>query len=370
MSTQYTVAVVGGGAMGSAAAWQLAHRGHDVTVFDRFRRGHHHGSSHGAARIFRLAYPTVEWTNYARESLDLWRELQESSGEELLSHVGGIDHGDPSAIDELTESLRLAEVPHERLSPEQASSRWPGMQFDRAVLFHPAAGRLDAEATVACLLARAEELGAEVLEDNAVRHIEQFDDHAIIHPDEGAARRVDRVVVTAGAWAPSLLGQLLDEPPPMTVTMEQPAFFTPRVEAAWPTFLHYADGTPKVAALSDPVCSYGLPNPDGRVKIGEHHTGQVVDPDNRPATHDPERLDRLRSYVGQWFPGLDVSTAEAETCLYTTTPATDFVLDRVGSVVVGAGFSGHGFKFVPWIGQQLARLVEGHRTAPRFHLSR
>ena len=67
-------------------------------------------------------------------------------------------------------------------------------------------------------------------------------------------------------------------------------------------------------------------------------------------------------------PLLDPTPVRSETCLYTMTPDEDFVLDRVGNVVVGAGFSGHGFKFGPLIGEVLADLALGRE--PRIPLER
>jgi sarcosine oxidase len=64
-------------------------------------------------------------------------------------------------------------------------------------------------------------------------------------------------------------------------------------------------------------------------------------------------------YVEEWFPGLRPEPEAAETCLYTTTPTEDFVVDRAGPLVVAAGFSGHGFKFTPLIGRFLADLAAG-----------
>lgn len=355
--------------MGAAAAWQLARRGHDVTVFEQFDRLHDRGSSHGTARVFRLGYPDADWVRFATEALALWRDLQEESGRELLAHVGAIDHGEPQHVGAIADALGAAGITHERLTPDEAGVRWVGMRFDRGVVFHPDGGRANAEATVAALLDTAERRGAEVRVHTPVEYLEIGDDHVVVHAATGA-HRADRVVVTAGAWAGSLLHGVVDLPA-LTVTQEQPAHFTPTSDARWPAFLHYAPGPSKVNDLDDPVRSYGVPTPEGMVKIGEHHTGQETDPDTRSWVADPARHERLKAYVAEWFPGLDVASAAPETCLYTTTRTTDFVLDRVGPIVVGAGFSGHGFKFVPRVGAVLADLVEGRPTPQsRFRLAR
>ena len=101
---------------------------------------------------------------------------------------------------------------------------------------------------------------------------------------------------------------------------------------------------------------YGLFTPGIGVKVGEHGTGDVVDPDDRPPA-DEARLRRLSSYIGRWLPGADPSPTRVDTCLYTTTPDERFVLRRFGRVVVCSACSGHGFKFVPAIGERVAELT-------------
>ncbi|MEZ5213330.1 MAG: FAD-dependent oxidoreductase [Microbacterium sp.] len=106
------------------------------------------------------------------------------------------------------------------------------------------------------------------------------------------------------------------------------------------------------------------------VKVGFHGIGDEVDPDARP--HLPVLQRELREYVREWFPGLDPDSAVPISCTYTTTPDEAFVLDRVGRVVVGAGFSGQGFKFAPGVGATLAGLAldPAALADPAFRLAR
>jgi sarcosine oxidase len=99
--------------------------------------------------------------------------------------------------------------------------------------------------------------------------------------------------------------------------------------------------------------------------------GPVVDPDARSFRPVPEQAAKLREYVAEWFPGLDPHTAAPISCTYTSTDTEDFVLDRRGRIVVGAGFSGHGFKFTPAVGSVLADLAtdDSARAAASFRLA-
>jgi sarcosine oxidase len=167
---------------------------------------------------------------------------------------------------------------------------------------------------------------------------------------EAGRVRAPVAVVTAGAWAGELLAGLVPGLPPITVTEELVAFFRPA--AGTPVDVSFIDSARRV-----PV--YGLPTPDGLVKIGEHGAGPVVTGDSRSGEPDPAALARLRDYAAEAMPGVDPAPVRSTTCLYANTPTSDFVLDREGPLVVGAGFSGHGFKFVPEIGRLLAGMAAG-----------
>jgi sarcosine oxidase len=104
---------------------------------------------------------------------------------------------------------------------------------------------------------------------------------------------------------------------------------------------------------------YGLATPGEGVKVAEHHTGPVVDPDTRSFDPDDAALERVRRYAADWLPGLVAEPRSVTTCLYTSTASEDFVLDRVGPVVLASPCSGHGFKFTPEVGRLLADLADG-----------
>ena len=177
-----------------------------------------------------------------------------------------------------------------------------------------------------------------------------------------------QVVVTAGGWTEKLLGAAVGHGPrlripQLRVTQEQPAHF--RVTDAGPRGL--ASTTTRApggyTSWYSPV--YGMQTPGEGIKAGWHGVGPVVDPDRRSFLPEPRAARRpagLRADTGcpAWTP----TPSRPISCTYTTTPDEDFVLDRIGPVVIGAGFSGHGFKFTPVVGRILADLATGTREAP------
>jgi sarcosine oxidase len=357
----HDVVVIGGGAMGSAAAWALTRAGREVLLLERFGPGHDRGGSHGSTRIFRLMYAEGDYVRLAQRALRAWRDLESESGMSLLTTTGGIDHGlDERALAVRAAVLSAHGVPFEVLDPAAAGERWPGMAFDGPVVHQPDGGRLRADAAVGALQRLAVLGGTQIHHGRAATAISVLGTDAVEVRTEDGALRARHVVVSAGPWTPALLRGAVDLPP-MTVTQEQPAHFAVRGLADWPSFVHWRPGASE---------SYGLFAPCEGVKVGFHATGPVVDPDRRDFAATEDGLDALRQYVRRWLPGADPDTAEPVSCLYDNTASGDFVIDRTGPVTVATGFSGHGFKFVPVIGEMLAGLVTGSAPAPaRFALA-
>ena len=167
----------------------------------------------------------------------------------------------------------------------------------------------------------------------------------------------------------SLLGGLVALPR-LVVTQEQPAHFAVRDAAmVWPSFNHFPGAAHAgYGYWLSPV--YGMLTPGEGVKAGWHGVGPVVDPDLRDYEAEPVQFAALRRYAREWLPGVDAEVATPISCTYTTTPDSTFVLDASGPVAVGAGFSGHGFKFTPAVGRILADLADGRQAPGVFRLDR
>jgi sarcosine oxidase len=345
MSDSVEVAVIGGGVMGLATAWALTRRGVKPVVFERFSRGHDQGASHGATRNFNNAYDEDHYLDLLVRARAGWDALGHVDGEPLLRLHGLVTHGD---VDVAAIEQRLIErgIHAEILTAGEASSRWSGMRFGDAVLFSRDAGVARASAALREFERRIVASGGEVRWETPVARIEETDEGVDVVLSEGRIR-ADTVVVTAGAWTERMLpGVRL---PRLEVTEEFPAHFRPTGESVWPSFNHYVD------PARYPATVYGMPTPGEGVKVGFHRVGDVVDPDARP--HAVTHAEALAEYVREWMPGLDPASAVPISCTYTSTDDSAFVLDRAGRIVVGAGFSGHGFKFAPAVGATLADLA-------------
>ncbi|WP_336992860.1 FAD-dependent oxidoreductase [Leucobacter sp. VD1] len=359
--------VIGGGAMGLAAAWQLAQRGARVVMLERFEAGHARGASHGATRNMNNAYADAHFLDLYDEALRLFRELEQRTGRRLLVLDGLVTHGAEQRVQRSFEALRARGAAAEMVSAAAARERWPGLRFDTDALVNGDAGRINAAETLEVLAELAGQHGAELRYRHRVVGIEPGADRVTITA-EGPNGRVrfdaERAIVAAGAWTAPLLDGLIPLPP-LTVTEEHPAHFAIRPgyeSAAWPSFNHFPPELDVRGGSRGTV--YGMLTPGEGVKVGLHLTGEAVDPEARTFRATDALRRELRAHVAEWFPGLDPDTAEEISCTYTSTQSERFLLDTSGRITIAAGFSGQGFKFVPAIGRVLADAALGKALPP------
>ncbi len=276
----------------------------------------------------------------------------------LLRMLGALDFGPRRDVPTLAANLRTAGVPHEEMPAAEAARRWPGMRFEGDVLFHAQAGTLDADAAVTAMLGTAARHGATVRHEVAGLEIRRTPGGVEIDCSDGSVLEAGSVVVATGAWAGALLDGLL-RLPPLRVT-RQDVFHFPRAEPAsalWPSVIH--EGANAFYHLAGGRDGGGQ---DDR-KIGVHDIGRAAAA-GEVAEVDASTRAFVADYVRAWLPGLEPTPRSETTCLYTRTPSEDFLLDRVGPIVVCSPCSGHGAKFAPLVGEYVADLVEGHEGVP------
>ncbi len=361
MATPYDVIVLGLGGMGSAALRALAGRGSRVLGLEQFEPGHDRGSSSGGSRMIRQAYfEGPAYVPLLLRAYDLWRAAEHDLGERLLTLNGGAFLGRPESRT-VTGSLAAArhwDLPHELLDAAEISRRWPAMHPDAATVavVEPSAGFVYPERAVTgnCRLAAA--AGAEVRTGERVLSWQAAGTGDGVRVTTAAGSyEAGRLVVTAGPWAPQVLADL---ELPLTVERQLQFWFAPDGPeydvGRLPVFICEHDDGAQV---------YGFPNADGLgPKFGIFRLDMPpVSADTVDRTVHEEEVARMRRHLERLLPvAAAAPLAKSVTCLYTTSPDEHFVIDRHPEhpqVALATGFSGHGFKFVPVVGEILADLV-------------
>lgn len=345
----YDVIVIGLGGMGSAAAYRLAQRGKKVLGLEKFTPVHTQGSSHGGSRITRQAYfEDPAYVPLLLRAHEMWDQIEQDSGEKIFHRVGGIMVGAPDSRT-VAGSLRSAQewgLPHEMLDARGIRERFPTMdpKPDDIALFEAGAGYVVPEASVGAHLQLAEKAGAEL----------RFSE-PVITWEEGrvvtaqGVYEAEHVVVCPGAWAPQLLASLQV---PFEIERQVQYFFRPAG--------NFVDHPVYIWELEEARQFYGFPSVDGEVKVAFFRGGQICTPETIDRTVHRREVDVMRDFVKQRMPLLPRTFLRAVTCMYTNTADEHFVIARHPAferVVVACGFSGHGFKFVPVVGEILADLV-------------
>ncbi|MEP7104486.1 MAG: N-methyl-L-tryptophan oxidase [Chloroflexota bacterium] len=379
------VLVVGLGTMGSMALWRLAGRGVKVAGFDRFRPPHTMGSHHGGSRIIRTAY--YEGAGYvplARRSFELWRQLAQESGRDLLVMTGGLHMGPPDSPEfaGALSSAREHGVGHQVLDAGAVRRRFPqhALRPNELGLLEDEAGYLVPEVAIAAALARAAELGAEAHFDTPVEAVEAVAGGVAVRAG-GRTWRARHAVVAAGAWNSKL--RLPGLGVKLRVVRQSQAWF----RAAHPA-LHHPSHAPVFTRHVGPMVpgtefAYGFPSLDGRtVKVGVFETVEpVVDPDTVDRTPTPADTAAVSAFVKAGMPDLDPVSEHAAVCLQEFSPDHHFVVEplrEAPSITALVGFSGHGFKFASALGEAAADfathggtdLPVGHLSAARFAAGR
>jgi sarcosine oxidase len=344
--------VVGAGVLGLSAGRALARRGREVVVLEQDTVGHRRSGSKGSARIFRLGYDDPGYVRLAMEAQRQWRQLEAEARTTLLTTTGQVTVGDDLEV--LVDAMVTAGAPCERVAAGDVADRFPGLSVPTAAVFEPESGVIVADR---CLAALRQVPGVEIREQTRVRRLDDTGSGVgvvVERQGEEDELRASVVVVCAGPWTgPLVSGVGVDVRP--TPTLEQVAYLAPVAGSV--------DGMPVFVERRRPWF-YGLPvRSEGLMKVSFHGGGPVV-ASNDLDRYDTERSDPaleavLRTSARRLLPGLVPEPVATERCVYDNSPDGDFVLDRVGDVVVGAGTSGHGFKFAPLLGEMLADLATG-----------
>jgi len=368
----FDVAIVGVGSMGSAAAYQLAKRGLKVIAFEKFRVVHEMGSHSGNTRIIRHAYhESPDYVPLVLRSDQLWQELEKTTGTKLLIRTGGIYLGprNRTAVSNALLACSEHHLPHDHLSAQDASRRWPQFRIpeDWHACFDPNMGFLLVNDCIRAYAESAKAAGAEIHEEEAVLDYDAQDGSLRTTKGEYHA---GHMVICAGSWSANIPRDLN-----LHLTVKRKTLVWLAVENA----VNFQVGDFPIFLTDTPAgLLYGFPlyqHPG--LKIANHHAaGDPVDPDSVNREFQATDAADVQRFAAEHLNGVTPQVLDGKICLYTMTPDEHFLIDfhpDHRNILFATGFSGHGFKFAPVIGEILADLVVNHRTdhaIDKFRLSR
>jgi sarcosine oxidase len=355
----YDVAVVGLGGMGSAILAHCAARGASVIGVEQFGPAHDLGASHGKTRMIRKAYfEDPAYVPLVLRAYELWPELERATGEQILQITGVLSVGQEGS--EIIRGTRRAAIEHdlrvESLSKREVNARYPTLELwkDEVALFEVDGGVLNPELAVRAHLKVAEKRGAEIRFGVTMKSWHATDTGFDLHLSDGTRLSANKLILALGPWFQEILGSL-----GVTIRVQRnvQAWFSPATHTydapGFPGFLLDREGLP--APL------YGFPDFGDGIKAAFHGFGDLTD-----ATHVNREVDQAKDVepiaraLERWMPGAARTLREAKPCMYTLTPDENFVIDRHPehpNLILCGGFSGHGFKFAPVVGEIGAALA-------------
>jgi sarcosine oxidase len=395
--TRYDVAVVGLGAYGSAATYQLAKQGARVLGLDAFSPPHALGSTHGESRITRMAVGEgLEYSPLALRSRLIWKDIEKrvaklpghADDAPLFNQCGCLTifgpggtvahHGVEKFFENIARAAKKHGIKHKEFhSADAIRAAYPQFAVadtDRAFL-DLWGGFLRPEACVAAALTLAEEHKADIRRGVTVKSIRSATTGVTITAEDGETFNADRVLVAAGPWLPGFVpGPLRKQ---FKVTRQVLNWFEIKRNAErftpenCPVFIWDVSGRKLAESRRRPKAAiYGFPvmgDAGDGLKVTHEEPGTVVSPDRIPREVTTAEVDHTWStYVKEFLPDLGPRSVRTATCMYTSVAGGRFVIDTHPDqprVMFVSACSGHGFKHAAAVGEALAEKLAGGKPA-------
>lgn len=372
MSNEYDALVLGLGAMGSAAVYQLARKGKKVLGLDQFSPPHTLGSTHGDTRITRQAIGEgPEYVPLSLRSYELWREIEQLTGQDVLTITGGLImasqsspdpmHGAGSFLQTTIDAARQYNIAHSILDTDQIRQRFPQFRLvgDEIGYYEENAGFLRPERCIQAQLALAERFGAAIhTEERVLSYASDTTNSSVTVQTTRGSYTAEKLIISAGPW----LSTLLEASYARYFTVYRQVLYWFGLKGAIEPFL--PDRFPIFIWARPQSMIYGFPaidGPAGGIKIATEDYTKSTTPDTvERAVTAEEQQEMYTRFIGDSLPAVSDTCLKAVSCLYTNTPDERFVIDthpQHPQVIIASPCSGHGFKHSAAIGEVLAELV-------------
>jgi sarcosine oxidase, subunit beta len=366
--SHYDFIVIGAGVIGASVAHHLAALGaQSVLVIEQGTIGA--GTTSQSSGLLRTHYSVRQNVELARSSWWAFNNFPEYLGDDEAS-CGLVKCGylicapDCDKLEPLRASLAAQQdmgIEVQLLDRAQAHERLPIASFDDAALigYEPEAGFADAYLVATGFARSARRRGVKIMEGVTVTGIVREGRRIIGVVTSAGNFSCGTLISTQNIWTPELAGWI---GVPLPVKPERHTVLALECDAAAYTFK-----MPAFKDLGSAGMLYYRSYGGSQMLVSEGVVGETL---NSPETEQGEiSLDyvaEVGAQVAERFPAYETAgLASSWTGVYDVTPDWNPVLGKVGDVeglVVGFGFSGHGFKLSPGIGKILAQHALGQPT--------
>lgn len=369
-SRVYDCIVVGAGIQGSFTAYHLAKNQKKTLLLEQFPLPHSRGSSHGQTRIIRRAYAEDFYTNMMEESYQLWADLERESGIKLYRKTGLLVIA-PSGNEEfesICENMEQKKISWERFTKDQLMAKYPEFILNpgEVACCDNNGGVLYADKALRTVQEQFQRMGGVIQDGQKVKNIKPG--QVVTVTTTSDIYEAENIVITAGPWAQKVLSPIGLELPLKTLRINV-CYWKEKIPGS-PGLLQNFPAFLGVNLNGEEHEVYGLPCQEypGLIKIC-FHGGNEADPEERELQTKPPQIPDIQilcNFISKYLPGLHPKPAVIEQCMYTNTPDSNFILDYhplYKNIVIGSGFSGHGFKLSPLVGKILSELSMGKEPA-------
>jgi len=371
-TTTASVVIVGGGATGTSTAFHLAQRGvKDVVLLEKSFLAS--GPTGRSSACVRQHYSTPETCRLVLKALRFFQRFEEHTKGRTagFTHSGYLLGVDDRLKKEMTASVKLQQsqgINSQLISPQDAKKIEPRLNIDdlTAACWEPDAGYADPAQTTQGFAGAAREMGVRVMEETQVTGVRTSGDRVTAVETNKGTIETPKILNAAGPWSHHL-GKMLGVDIPITVCRHKIAL------VAWPS-----DARGKHPMVYDFVTNiYTRPETGDMILVGPLDSDELhdtADPDAyREGLNFDEKTDLLERAATR-FPVLERGAVEkAYAGCFDVTPDWHPVIDEPGpqGFYVAAGFSGHGFKLSPAIGEMTAKLIaDGKKPDDDVHAFR
>jgi sarcosine oxidase len=370
----FDVIVLGVGSMGSSTCYHLARQGIKVLGLEQFDVPNEMGSHTGQSRLIRKAYyEHPDYVPLLERAYHNWKQLENITGMQVYFETGLLYFGraEHPVMKGVHESADLYGIRLDTLSANDLIATYPQIKIDDDYekLVEPEAGFLTPEGAILSYTDQALKNGAVIKTNVKVIKWDKTDEGIEVTTAKNTYK-AKKLIITAGPWAAKLVPNLSST---LNITRQMMAWVIPNKPE-----LFDLDILPcwTIADDDKPGIYYGFPilpagSFDGPVgfKIAHHFPGTITDPDSISRIPTQQDEAKLVYALNKYFPEGYKSTLIMKACMYTNTPDENFILDILpdydGDVVIGTGFSGHGFKFASVVGEVMSDLaLKGNTTLP------